>query len=107
MVFTENDDQPLTHLLVLDFEANAIEDGKLDPQEIIEFPVVAVDIKEQKIVDIFHRYIRPTVIPALTEFCTKLTGITQETVNKGITIEEALKELAEFIVKIVKYTIVI
>ena len=100
-MFTEDDEKPLTHLMVLDFEANAIEDEKLDLQEIIEFPVVIVDIKERKIVDIFHRYIKPTVMATLTEFCTKLTGITQETVNKGITLEEALKELTEFIAKTV------
>src|SRR5689334_525374 len=33
--------------------------------------------------DYFHCYVRPQVHPKLTAFCTQLTGITQETVDKG------------------------
>ena len=69
---------PFKYLLVLDFEANCIEEGALECQEIIEFPVVPVDAANLKILEdkIFHTYVKPTVVAKITEFCTGLTGIT-------------------------------
>ena len=85
------------YLLVLDFEANCVDKGSLECQEIIEFPVVPIDTETLKpVCDPFHYYIKPTVCPEITEFCTELTGIEQGTVDKGITIEEALKRLYEW-----------
>lgn len=79
-------------LLILDFEANCVEEGKLDCQEIIEFPVVPVDVSSMTIQHekTFHYYIKPTVHKKITPFCTSLTGITQETVDKGVELKEAL-----------------
>ena len=86
---------PFKHLLILDFEANCIENGTLECQEIIEFPVVPIDVAGLKILDdkIFHTYVKPTVVPQITPFCTGLTGITQETTDKGVSIQEALSKL--------------
>lgn len=40
----------------------------------------------------FHHYIKPDVHPILSEFCTELTGITQDTIDKnGITLAEAMR----------------
>jgi len=36
--------------------------------EIIEFPVVIIDVKKQKVLSVFHQYIRP-VVEHVTEFC--------------------------------------
>ena len=47
-------------------------------QEIIEFPVVVIDVKKKKIKSIFHTYVKPVIDPVLTQFCFDLTGITQE-----------------------------
>jgi inhibitor of KinA sporulation pathway (predicted exonuclease) len=44
-------------------------------------------------VDIFHTYVKPTVNPKLTDFCTKLTGITQRQVDEGVSLETALEQL--------------
>ena len=41
----------------------------------------------------YHKYVKPTVIPKLTDFCTELTGITQATVENGVSIYEALSGL--------------
>jgi len=87
------------YLVVLDFEAQCIENQTLDCQEIVEFPSVIVDIKNKKIVDIFQYYIKPVIHPKLYPFCTQLTGITQEQVDKGILLENALDELDKFLVK--------
>jgi len=86
------------YLLILDFEANCVEEGKLECQEIIEFPVIVVNTETMQIEDdFFHEYIKPKVEIKITEFCTQLTGITQETVDQGIYIEEALAKLDTWI----------
>lgn len=86
---------PYPYLLVLDFEANCLEKGELPCQEIIEFPVVPVDVVNMKIMHdkTFHYYIKPSVVPNITEFCTRLTGITQAKVDGGISIQDALNRL--------------
>ena len=87
------------YLVVLDFEATCDKDRKtFKPIEIIEWPAVIVDVETLKIYkdpkDYFHVYIKPQKNPILTEFCTELTGITQEMVDppNGIYIEQALEK---------------
>ena len=101
MIYIEGEEGPLNYLLVLDFKANCVSEGeqRLKVQEIIEFPVVIISIKEKKIVDVFHHYVKPQVIPKLTEFCTEFTGITQEMVDKGMPLADTLKEFDEFLTK--------
>ena len=90
----EIDLSPFENLLILDFEANCIKDGKLNCQEIIEFPIIPINVQSLDISDNnFHYYIKPTVHTEITDFCTELTGITQDTVNSGIKLEEALEKL--------------
>jgi len=85
----------------LDFEANCTNQGSLKCQEVIEFPIVPVCLKTNKILQdkIFHEYVKPTEVPEITEFCTGLTGITQETVNKGSTIQEVLQKCDAYMLK--------
>ena len=49
-----------------------------------------IDTHEVKEIDVFHQYVKPKLNPKLSEFCTELTGIVQDTVDKGKSIEEAL-----------------
>lgn len=51
--------------------------------EIIEFPVLKVNSRSFEIEDTFHRYVRPTINPELTTFCTDLTGILQDMVDNS------------------------
>ena len=68
----------LRYLLVLDFEATCGESGFPRGQmEVIEFPTLVYDLQEKKEVGKFHEYVKPVILPQLTEFCTTLTGITQ------------------------------
>ena len=53
------------------------------PHEIIEFPAVLVSAREKKIVDVFHSFVRPTQIRALSEYCRNLTKISQHTADKA------------------------
>ena len=49
--------------------------------------------------DTFQTYVKPTIDPQLTDFCTELTGITQEQVDQGVTLDEALKQVHMFLGK--------
>lgn len=68
-------------IAVLDFEATCLPDRVIIPQEIIEFPCVLYKLEPNAItfVSEFHEYVKPT--KPVTEFCTTLTGITQQTVD--------------------------
>ena len=49
---------------MLDFEATCVENRKIEPcPEIIEFPVMVVECVTGKTLDIFHRYVHPTINP--------------------------------------------
>lgn len=81
--------------VVLDFEATCGSDltFPLHLQEIIEFPCVLVDARRHPAVIISETqaYVRPVEIPQLTPFCTSLTGITQATVDAGLTFQQAMR----------------
>lgn len=81
------------NILVLDFECNNEEKVKLEPMEVIEFPVVVLNGATNQLEPSrnFHQYIKPTIHPQLTEFITSLTGITQEQVDKGVTLKSAIE----------------
>lgn len=92
---------PFDYICVYDFECQCTdhENGAapLKFNEIIEFPVVVVDVKQKKIVHEFHTYVKPEIEPKLTPFCTELTGITQDQVDKGVILQEALRQLHMFL----------
>lgn len=92
--------QPFDYYLFFDVEATCEENGGFTfPNEIIEFPVVLVDGKTFDIVDEFRSYVKPTINPTLSDFCTDLTGITQSTVDKSPTFTEMLVDFQEFLAK--------
>lgn len=99
-----SDNIELDYLLILDFEATCFDEEvkidednqKLDVFEIIEFPILALNAKTYEIDFKFHHYLKPTIYPKLNKFCTELTGITQETVDKGISLEESFKLFETF-----------
>jgi ribA/ribD-fused uncharacterized protein len=78
--------------VVLDFEATCGEPVQPKPQEIIEFPMVLVDVRTGAQVAEFRTYVRPTSNPTLTEFCKNLTGIQQEDVESASIWSDALKQ---------------
>ena len=104
MSTTEMFNQPFKHYLVLDFESTCQEGVRIDPQEIIEFPCLLVGADDLCLVDQvpsftllpfqvfcflkffqrrfqFHEYVKPVGKPLLTDFCTGLTGITQDMIK--------------------------
>ncbi|KAK0153520.1 3'-5' exoribonuclease 1 [Merluccius polli] len=73
------------HLRV-DFEATCEEDNPAEfHHEIIEFPMVLINTHTLEIEDTFQEYVRPEVNTQLSDFCVKLTGITQKMVDEADT----------------------
>ena len=48
--------------------------------------MVVIDVKAKKIVSQFQTYVKPVLDPVITDFCTELTGITQEQVDAGVSL---------------------
>ncbi|KZP31261.1 exonuclease RNase T and DNA polymerase III [Athelia psychrophila] len=71
----------LEYLLVLDFEATCGGKYPKGEFEIIEFPTLLYNLSKNSVQAQFHEYVKPIGHPALTEFCTELTGIEQATVD--------------------------
>lgn len=88
-----------THLCVLDFEATCLDGVRIFPQEVIEFPVVILDIASRQVVGEFHQYVKPTAHPQLSAFCTELTGIQQHTVDSATPFPEVYTSLKEWMKK--------
>lgn len=84
---------PYDYIAVIDFEATCDENNPSYRHEIIEFPIVLVDVDKMEIVDKFHEYVQPVVNPILTPFCTKLTGISQGQVDKADTFPSVLERV--------------
>lgn len=86
-------ESPFRYACVCDVEATCeAKNNKNYGHEIIEFPVVLVDLEDHAIVDQFHTYVRPTVNAELSDFCKNLTGISQTMVDSAPTLEEALEK---------------
>lgn len=78
--------------VVLDFEATCQANYRIRPQEIIEFPSVVLDGSTLEEVGRIQLYVRPIAHPRLSEFCTGLTGIQQQTVDAARTFPEVFEE---------------
>ncbi|KAK2725014.1 ERI1 exoribonuclease 3-like [Artemia franciscana] len=91
--------QIFKYFIVLDFEATCMKDRKIEPQEIIEFPMLKIDTKSLQITSEFHRYVKPVHHYILTPFCSELTGITQDIVDREDTFPKVFKSAKEWIEK--------
>lgn len=90
------------YLVIVGFEgtcndSNSGKDPPPKPQEIIGWNAVLLNVKTGEIEDEFHHNILPDVHPKVSSFCTESTGITQETVNQGISLKNALSLHSEWI----------
>jgi inhibitor of KinA sporulation pathway (predicted exonuclease) len=91
--------KPFDHLVVLDFEWTCCNRRKMEPHaEIIEFPSVLLQLRPgtqrvpagAEVVSEFQTYVRPRHNPLLTPFCKELTAISQDDVDSGVSLAEAL-----------------
>lgn len=91
--------QNYDYFLVLDFEATCEKDKKIDPQEVIEFPILKVSGKTFEVESQFHQYVQPDVNKELSSFCTELTGIIQEQVDGQPSFTETMKLVDDWMKK--------
>eukprot|EP00164_Ancoracysta_twista_P007747 GFYU01011053.1.p2 GENE.GFYU01011053.1~~GFYU01011053.1.p2 ORF type:complete len:556 (+),score=81.30 GFYU01011053.1:218-1885(+) len=89
------------YLIVLDFEATCdfgpeptISD---DTSEIVEFPWVVLDTKEMKIVHEEQMFVKPDDINSITNYCTRLTGITQDNCKDALPLKESLEKFTAYL----------
>jgi inhibitor of KinA sporulation pathway (predicted exonuclease) len=68
--------------LIVDLEATCWEKKVgVDAMEIIEIGAVKLDGDNYAVIDEFQRFVKPAENPRLSDFCTKLTSITQKDVD--------------------------
>lgn len=85
------------YLIAIDFEATCDEDRTnipRDQSEIIEIGAVILDVPYADVTNEFQRFVRPVIHTQLTDFCKKLTTITQEQVDDADAFAEVCGELA-------------
>ena len=89
---------PFQYLCVVDVEATCEEEVGFHDQrhEIIEFPVVVLDLSSGSVTGEFHSYVRPTDNGTLSAFCSQLTGISQQLVDAAPTLSEVLSQFEEW-----------
>ncbi|KFQ41997.1 ERI1 exoribonuclease 2, partial [Nestor notabilis] len=66
----------------------------------VEFPAVLLNTSTGEIESEFHTYVQPQEHPILSEFCTELTGITQNQVDEGVPLNICLSLFSKWIQKI-------
>ena len=86
--------QNFDYFLVLDFEANG-DHKTIKPMEIIEFPVLKVRGKTFETEAVFHYYVEPAV-NKICEYCTDVTGITQQMVDGQPRLDTVLQFLDDW-----------
>ncbi|NXS52273.1 ERI2 exoribonuclease, partial [Brachypteracias leptosomus] len=94
--------QRFGYLIVVDFEATCWRDAGRRGPEIIEFPAVLLNTSTGEIESEFHTYVQPQEHPILSDFCTELTGITQNQVDEGVPLNICLSQFLKWIQKIQK-----
>ncbi|XP_075022149.1 ERI1 exoribonuclease 2 [Calonectris borealis] len=95
-------EQRFGYLIVVDFEATCWRDAGRRGPEIIEFPAVLLNTSTGEIESEFHTYVQPQEHPILSEFCTELTGITQNQVDEGVPLNICLSQFLKWIQKVQK-----
>lgn len=81
---------------VIDFECTC-EEGWGYLHEVIEFPLVLVDCKQGQVLGEFQSFVRPVENATLSDFCTQLTGIAQETVDSAPDLPAVLDLVDDFL----------
>ena len=64
---------------------------------MIEFPAVLMSVENKKVIEEFHTYVTPTENPRLSEFCRRLTGISQAQVEDGMPLGTTLMMFSKWL----------
>ena len=82
--------------IIVDLEATCWEKKEKQPNEIIEIGAVCINEQKETIGEI-DLFVKPTIHPILSDFCTKLTTITQDLVADAPTFPTALANFQTWI----------
>lgn len=87
----------MKNLLIVDLEATCFARGE-EPSgftsEIIEIGAVLLDTDTRQITREYQAMVKPAQLPLLGRYCIALTGISQDEVDMGVPLNEALGQLA-------------
>jgi len=94
----------MVYYCVIDFETTCWKKNNIE-NEIIEFPSMLLQLENNEVLTlgIFHKYVKPTIHPELSEYCKKLTGIRQKAINKAKPLVEVIKEHIEWLEFLTKF----
>ncbi|MBD3402706.1 exonuclease [candidate division GN15 bacterium] len=86
-------------LVIIDLEATCWEPGRHKPSEMetIEIGAVLVDHATGNKLDEFNTFIRPVRYPILSDFCKKLTSISQGQIDSAPRFPEAFQRFLDWI----------
>ena len=89
---------PNEYYLIVDLEATCSNDGSVPRHgmEIIEIGAVMQSSRTFEVESEFQTFVRPVRHSKLTEFCTGLTGITQENVDRASPFRNAVEAMKEW-----------
>ena len=89
------------HLLIVDVEATCCNNKTItkDDVEIIEIGAVLLHWPTLQTISTFQSYVKPVKKTQLTDFCTRLTGITQEQVDDAPIFPDVLQQMGIDILK--------
>lgn len=87
------------YFLIVDLEATCCDDNSISrhEMEIIEIGAVMLNRETWEIDAEFQQFIKPTRHPQLTDFCTKLTTISQQDVENAPKFTEAIANFKSWI----------
>lgn len=86
------------YFLIVDLEATCSDDGTVPrhEMEIIEIGAVMLNSRTFEVESEFQTFVSPVRNPRLTEFCTNLTGITQEHLVGAPPFPEAIEAMTKW-----------
>lgn len=82
--------------IIFDLEVTCWEEKNDKVKEIIEIGAVRLNEKLE-IVDTFSEFVKPTINPKLTDFCTTLTSIKQEDVDNAKLFNDAIRDFENWV----------
>ena len=92
-------------LVIVDLEATCCDEKSVprNEMEIIEIGAVQVDPDTGEIISEFEAFVKPVRHPELTDFCTELTSITQQDVNRAKGYPEVIASFKQWLTEIEVY----
>lgn len=82
--------------IILDLEATCWKEKAPNQNEIIEIGAVCINDDQEKLGE-YCRFIKPTLSPILSDFCTELTTIKQHDVDEAALFPEVLADFQKWI----------